>query len=57
MPVIVDRAVVGAIVARLSACERRLGEDARAAVEWLTGFDGDELPTGACAFFCVSVGG
>jgi len=42
--VIVDRAVVGAIVARLSARDRRLGEDARAAVEWLTGFDGDELP-------------
>jgi hypothetical protein len=41
---IVDRAVVGAIVARLSVRERQLGEDARAAVEWLTGFDGDDLP-------------
>lgn len=44
MQVIVDRAVVGAIIARLSARDRRLGEDARAAVEWLTGFDEDELP-------------
>jgi len=41
---IVDRTVVDTIVARLSARERRLGEDARAAVEWLTGFDGDDLP-------------
>lgn len=44
MQVIVDRAVVGAIVARLSARDRRLGEDARAAVGWLTGFDWDDLP-------------
>jgi len=42
--VIVDRAVADAIVARLSERDRRLGEDARAAVEWLTGFEGDELP-------------
>jgi len=42
--VIVDRAVTEAIVARLSVRDRRLGEDARAAVEWLTGFEGDELP-------------
>jgi hypothetical protein len=42
--VIVDRAVADAIVARLSERDRRLGEDARAAVEWLTGFDGEELP-------------
>jgi hypothetical protein len=42
--VIVDRAVAEAIVARLSARDRRLGEDARAAVEWLTGFDGNQLP-------------
>jgi hypothetical protein len=41
---IVDRAVSAAIVARLSARDRRLGEDARAAVDWLTGFDVDELP-------------
>jgi len=41
---IVDRTVVDATVARLSARDRRLAEDARAAVEWLTGFDGDELP-------------
>jgi hypothetical protein len=32
------------IVARLTARDRRLGEDARAAVEWLTGFDGDKVP-------------
>ena len=44
MRVIVDRAVADAIVARLSERDRRLGEDARAAVEWLTGFEGDELP-------------
>jgi hypothetical protein len=31
-------------VARLSARDRRLGEDARGAVDWLTGFDGEELP-------------
>jgi hypothetical protein len=42
--VTVDRQVVDAIVARLSAHDRRQGEDARAAVEWLTGFDGDEVP-------------
>jgi hypothetical protein len=41
---IVDRAAAEEIVARLSACDRRVGEDARAAVEWLTGFAGDELP-------------
>ena len=44
MRVIVDRQVVDAIVARLSERDRELGEDARAAVEWLTGFDGDEVP-------------
>lgn len=44
MQLIVDRQVADAIVARLSARDRRLGEDARAAVEWLTGFDGDEVP-------------
>lgn len=44
MQLIVDRTVVGAIVARLSARDRRLGEDTRAAVEWLTSFDGDDLP-------------
>lgn len=44
MQVIVDRAIAAAIVARLSARDRRLGEDARAAVEWLTGSDEDELP-------------
>ena len=44
MQLIVDRTVAGAIVARLSVRDRRLGEDARAAVEWLTGFDGDDLP-------------
>lgn len=44
MQVIVDRPVADAIVARLSARDRELGEDARAAVEWLTGFDGDEVP-------------
>ena len=44
MQLIVDRTVVDTIVARLSARDRRLGEDARAAVEWLTGFDGDDLP-------------
>ena len=42
--VIVDRAVADSIVAGLSARDRRLGEDARAAVEWLTGFDAEELP-------------
>jgi hypothetical protein len=42
--VIVDRTVADEIVARLSERDRRLGEDARAAVEWLTGFDGDEMP-------------
>jgi hypothetical protein len=41
---IVDRMVVAAIVARLSVRDPRLGEDARAAVEWLTGVDGDDLP-------------
>lgn len=41
---IVDRRVVDAIVTRLPGRSRRLGEDAHAAVEWLTGFDGDELP-------------
>ncbi|MBA3844291.1 MAG: hypothetical protein H0X39_17020 [Actinobacteria bacterium] len=44
MQLIVDRAVVDAIVAGLSARDRQLAEDARAAVEWLTGFDGDDLP-------------
>ena len=44
MQLIVDRTVVAAIVARLSARDPRQGEDARAAVEWLTGFDGDDLP-------------
>lgn len=42
MQVIVDRHAVAAIVARLAARDRRLGEDARAAVAWLTGFDGDD---------------
>jgi hypothetical protein len=41
---IVDRSVAEAIVARLSERNPRLGEDARAAVDWLTGFDGEELP-------------
>jgi hypothetical protein len=41
---IVDRQVADGIVASLSERDRRLGEDARAAVEWLTGFDGDEMP-------------
>lgn len=44
MRVVVDRAVADTIVARLSERDRRLGEDARAAAEWLTGFEGDELP-------------
>lgn len=44
MRVIVDQTVAESIVARLSARDRRLGEDARAAVEWLTGFDGDDVP-------------
>lgn len=44
MQVIVDRQVVDAIVARLSGRDRELGEDARASVEWLTGFAGDEMP-------------
>lgn len=44
MQLIVDRAAVDAIVDRLSTRERQLAEDARAAVEWLTGFDGDDLP-------------
>lgn len=43
MLVIVDRQVADAIVARLSARDRRVGEDARAAVEWLTGSN-DEVP-------------
>ncbi len=34
MQLIVDRAVAESIVTRLSGRERRLGEDARAAVEW-----------------------
>jgi hypothetical protein len=42
--VIVDRTVAEEIVARLSQRDRRIGEDARAAVDWLTGFDGEELP-------------
>jgi hypothetical protein len=42
--VLVDRTTVAAIVARLSADDPGVGEDARAAVEWLTGGDGDELP-------------
>ncbi|MGH7188952.1 MAG: hypothetical protein ACREF0_07155 [Acetobacteraceae bacterium] len=44
MQVIVDRQVAEAIVARLSERDQQLGEDARAAVEWLTDFDGDEVP-------------
>ena len=42
--VVVDRTTAAAIVARLTARDVRVGEDARAAVEWLTGADGDELP-------------
>jgi hypothetical protein len=41
---IVDRAAARTIVTRLSERDRQLGEDARAAVEWLAGFDGEELP-------------
>jgi len=41
---VVDRAVAEATVVRLSMRDPRLGEDARAAVQWLTGFDGEELP-------------
>jgi len=41
---IVDHAVAEATVVRLSMRDPRLGEDARAAVQWLTGFDGEELP-------------
>lgn len=44
MRVLVDRAVAASIVADLSGLDRRLGEDARAAVEWLTGADSEELP-------------
>lgn len=44
MQVIVDRQIAEAAVARLSERDWRLGEDARAAIEWLTGFDGDEVP-------------
>lgn len=44
MRVVVDRAAAAAIVARLTARDRRVGEDARAAVEWLSGFDDDQLP-------------
>jgi hypothetical protein len=42
--VVVDRTTTAAIVARLTAGDVRVGEDARAAVEWLSGADGDELP-------------
>jgi len=42
--VIVDRRVVETIVARLTERDARVGEDARAAVEWLTGFEDDEVP-------------
>jgi hypothetical protein len=42
--VIVDRRVVETIVARLTERDARVGEDARAAVEWLTSFEDDEVP-------------
>jgi hypothetical protein len=42
--VLVDRTTAAAIVAELSASDPRAGEDARAAVEWLTGFDGEDVP-------------
>jgi len=38
--VVVDRTTTAAIVARLTAGDVRVGEDARAAVEWLSGADG-----------------
>jgi hypothetical protein len=41
--VLVDRAAVAAILARLGASDQQVGEDARAAVEWLTGGD-DDVP-------------
>jgi hypothetical protein len=41
---IVDRRLADAVVVRLSERDRRLGEDARAAVEWLTGFEGNDVP-------------
>jgi hypothetical protein len=42
---LVDRATVAATIAQLNAHSPQIGEDARAAVEWLTGGRGDEVPT------------
>ncbi len=42
--VVVERTTAAGIVARLGTRDRGVGEDARAAVEWLTGGGGDELP-------------
>ena len=44
MQVMVDRPLAQSIVGRLAEHDSRLGEDARGAVEWLTGFDRDEMP-------------
>ena len=44
MQLIVDQKVAESIVGRLSERDRRVGEDARAAVEWLAGFDDEGLP-------------
>ena len=44
MQLIVERTVADSIVARLVELDRRVDEDARAAVESLTGFDDEGLP-------------
>ncbi len=44
MRVLVDHSVADAIVAELSRQDPRVGQDARAAVEWMTAADGDEFP-------------